>query len=36
MAKYQFPPLRMCNTEETGMLAVQETELFLAPKDKKQ
>jgi hypothetical protein len=36
MAKYQFPPLHMCNTEETGILGVQETELFLAPKGQKQ
>ena len=26
----------MCNTEETGILAVQEPGLFLSPKDQKQ
>lgn len=36
MAKYQFPPLHMCNTEETGILTVQEPELFMALKGQKQ
>jgi hypothetical protein len=36
MAKYQFPPLHMCNMEESGILAVQEPELFLAPNGQKE
>jgi len=28
MAENQFPPLHMCNTEETGILALQEPEIF--------
>lgn len=35
MPKYKFPPTRVCNIDDTGILAVQEPGLILTPKGQK-